>query len=83
MLIQIWSLEHIGTIGGGVESISLVQPKMLKSTVIESGLSKSHPHIWMPMIQTADIIATKYVICVHACCDHSINVFGDLLSIME
>jgi acetyl-CoA C-acetyltransferase len=33
---------------------------MLKNTVIETGLSKSHPHIWMPMIQTADIIATKF-----------------------
>ncbi len=47
-------------IGGGVDSISLVQPKMAANIVIESKLKKTFPAIWMPMIETADIVAKKY-----------------------
>eukprot|EP00602_Paraphysomonas_sp_CaronLab_P000597 CAMPEP_0185023360 /NCGR_PEP_ID=MMETSP1103-20130426/6037_1 /TAXON_ID=36769 /ORGANISM="Paraphysomonas bandaiensis, Strain Caron Lab Isolate" /LENGTH=397 /DNA_ID=CAMNT_0027555921 /DNA_START=54 /DNA_END=1247 /DNA_ORIENTATION=+ len=47
-------------IGGGVDSISLVQPKMVKGVVPERKLLKSYPAIWMPMIETADIVAARY-----------------------
>jgi acetyl-CoA C-acetyltransferase len=36
-------------IGGGLDSISLVQPKMIKGAVVEKSLMKSHPALWMPM----------------------------------
>jgi len=47
-------------IGGGVDSISMVQPKMIKGAVVEKKLWKSHPALWMPMIETADIVAKRY-----------------------
>ena len=47
-------------IGGGLDSISLVQPKMIKGVVVEKSLLKAHPALWMPMIETADIVATRY-----------------------
>jgi acetyl-CoA C-acetyltransferase len=47
-------------IGGGVDSISLVQPKMVKGVVVEQELMKSHPAIWMPMIETADIVSRVF-----------------------
>jgi acetyl-CoA C-acetyltransferase len=47
------------TIGGGVESISLVQtPEMRVSPDRE--LLEMHPTIYMPMLQTAEIVATRY-----------------------
>ena len=47
-------------IGGGLDSISLVQPKMIKGVVVDKALMKAHPALWMPMIDTADIVATRY-----------------------
>jgi len=47
-------------IGGGVDSISLVQPKMVKGAVIDKKLIKSYPALWMPMIDTADLVAKRY-----------------------
>lgn len=47
-------------VAGGVESISLVQPLVAKTTATEAQLLKSCPALWMPMIQTADIIAARY-----------------------
>ncbi len=47
-------------IGGGVDSISLVQPKLAKGVVVERTLMKKYPAIWMPMIETADIVAKRY-----------------------
>ena len=47
-------------IGGGLDSISLVQPKMVKGVVVDRSLMKTHPALWMPMIDTADIVATRY-----------------------
>lgn len=47
-------------IGGGVDSISLVQPKMVKGAVTEAKLMKTYPALWMPMIETADIVAQRY-----------------------
>jgi len=38
----------------------LVQPKMVKGAVVERKLMKSYPALWMPMIETADIVAQRY-----------------------
>jgi acetyl-CoA C-acetyltransferase len=53
-------------IGGGVDSITLVQPKAFnpKAGVVEKTLFQ-HPvykALWMPMIDTADLVATRYKI---------------------
>jgi acetyl-CoA C-acetyltransferase len=45
---------------GGVESISLVQPKRQKSMVKEAWLAQHKPALWMPMIDTAEIVARRY-----------------------
>lgn len=47
-------------VAGGVESISLVQPVVAKTTQPEASLLKSHPALWMPMIETADILAHRH-----------------------
>lgn len=47
-------------IGGGIDSISLVQPKMVKGVVVEKKLMKTMPALWMPMIDTADLVAQRY-----------------------
>ncbi|MGE3251774.1 MAG: acetyl-CoA C-acyltransferase [Hyphomonadaceae bacterium] len=49
-------------VGGGVESISLVQMsgKQNRHHIIESKLAGSMPALWMPMIETADIVAERY-----------------------
>lgn len=48
------------TVGCGVESISLVQPVVAKTTVPEAHLMARWPALWMPMIETADILAARY-----------------------
>jgi acetyl-CoA C-acetyltransferase len=47
---------------GGVESISLVQLGGHMNTYFftEEKLMKSRPDLWMPMIETADIVAERY-----------------------
>jgi len=47
-------------VGGGLDTISLVQQKMIKGAVVERKLMKSHPALWMPMIDTADLVAERY-----------------------
>ncbi|KAI6244253.1 Acetyl-CoA C-acyltransferase [Aphelenchoides fujianensis] len=49
-------------IGGGVESISLVQGggHMNRFHITEEKLMKTHPALWMAMIDTADIVAKRY-----------------------
>jgi len=47
-------------VGGGLDSISLVQPKMVKGAVVERKLMKTFPALWMPMIETAELVATRY-----------------------
>lgn len=49
-------------VGGGLDSISLCQPKMVKGVVVERQLMKTHPALWMPMIDTADLVAARYKI---------------------
>ena len=47
-------------IGGGVESISLVQEHLNKYRLTEDFLLAHKPALWMPMIDTADIVAKRY-----------------------
>ena len=47
-------------IGGGVESISLVGPNSNKTRLRNDWLSSNLPGIYMPMIETADIVAERY-----------------------
>jgi acetyl-CoA C-acetyltransferase len=49
-------------IAGGVESISLVQSHLNQHHFTEDWLSQHKPELWMPMIETADIVAKRYAI---------------------
>ena len=46
-------------VGGGLESISLVQDPN-RQPVYEDWLKEHKPALWMPMIETADIVAARY-----------------------
>lgn len=49
------------TIGGGIESISLVQnDKMNVSRMVDKALVAKQPNIYMPMLQTAEVVAKRY-----------------------
>ncbi|MEX0921752.1 MAG: acetyl-CoA C-acyltransferase [Rhodovibrionaceae bacterium] len=52
--------ELPAAVGGGVESISLVQPRRQKGMVQEAWLAEHKPELWMPMIETAEVIAKRY-----------------------
>ncbi len=48
-------------VGGGVESISMVQtPEMRVGT--DPSLVKMHPHVYMSMLETAEVVAQRYSI---------------------
>jgi acetyl-CoA C-acetyltransferase len=47
------------TIGGGVESISLVQTQEMR-VAPDPELLKMHANIYMPMLQTAEVVAARY-----------------------
>jgi len=47
-------------VGGGLESISLVQPRRQEGLVKENWLEEHKPSLWMPMIETAEIVARRY-----------------------
>ena len=50
-------------IGGGVESISLVQNEHMNThKMIDKNLVKVHKDIYIPMLQTAEIVAKRYEI---------------------
>jgi acetyl-CoA C-acetyltransferase len=49
-------------VAGGVESISLVQEHINKFRYTEEWLMEHKPALWMPMIETADIVAGRYKI---------------------
>jgi acetyl-CoA C-acetyltransferase len=49
-------------VAGGVESISLVQPNLNKTRYTEPWLLENKPAVWMPMIETADIVSERYKI---------------------
>jgi len=47
-------------IGGGLESISLVQPNMNTKFYMDDEVMKIKPAVYMAMIETADIVAKRY-----------------------
>ncbi|WP_029044153.1 acetyl-CoA C-acyltransferase [Cupriavidus sp. WS] len=47
-------------VAGGVESISLVQPVRARTTVREAWLDEHLPSIYMPMNDTAQVVADRY-----------------------
>jgi acetyl-CoA C-acetyltransferase len=47
-------------VGAGVESISLVQGSLNINHITEEKLMQTYPALWMPMIDTADIVAARY-----------------------
>jgi acetyl-CoA C-acetyltransferase len=47
-------------VGGGVESISLVAPSTNRAHEKEDWLLDKKPELWMPMLQTAEIVAKRY-----------------------
>jgi acetyl-CoA C-acetyltransferase len=58
-----YRVQHEGakvTVGGGVESISLVQNPEVDTLKKEDWLSEHKPSIWMSMIDTAETVAKRY-----------------------
>ena len=48
-------------IGGGIESISLVQNEHMNThRIIDKNLVAKHKHVYMPMLQTAEVVAKRY-----------------------
>src|SRR6202048_1740574 len=47
-------------VAGGLESIPLTQEGGRSGPVTEDGLLAHKPEVWMPMIETADIVAARY-----------------------
>jgi acetyl-CoA C-acetyltransferase len=47
-------------VAGGVESISLVQNTINTNHYTEEWLMEHKPELWMPMLQTAEIVAQRY-----------------------
>src|SRR6266481_1161182 len=47
-------------VAGGLESVSLTQEGGRAGPVTEDWLLAHKPEVWMPMIQTADIVAARY-----------------------
>src|SRR3546814_3319397 len=50
-----------GVVAGGVESISMVQTKEMRATP-DPELLAMVPDIYMPMLQTAEVVAKRYSI---------------------
>jgi acetyl-CoA C-acetyltransferase len=58
-----YRVQHEGarvTVGGGVESISLVQNPEVDTLKKEDWLTEHKPAIWMSMIDTAETVAKRY-----------------------
>jgi acetyl-CoA C-acetyltransferase len=50
-------------VGGGLDSISLVQTKKMNlDRYVDENLILKHEHIYMPMLQTAEVVAKRYKI---------------------
>ncbi len=47
-------------VAGGLESISLVQNNMNTHHLTEEELMREKPELWMPMIDTAEVVARRY-----------------------
>jgi len=48
------------SVGAGVESISMVGPLVAKTTVPDQRMLERYPAMYMPMIETADILSRRY-----------------------
>eukprot|EP01134_Creolimax_fragrantissima_P002614 CFRG2614T1 len=59
-------------VAGGVDSVSLVQNALVSGMVPERKLMKEYPGIWMPMIQTADLVGHRYGISRERCDEYSL-----------
>jgi len=54
-------LDHVPVmVAGGVETISLMQNSQNQYNYHEEWLMRHKPELWMPMIDTADIVAERY-----------------------
>jgi len=54
-------VDHVPVmVAGGVESISLTQNHTNRFRLKDPFLEQTKPEIWMPMIETADIVAKRY-----------------------
>ncbi len=61
-------------VGGGVESISLVQNKLMNmSRIPDPRLLEAHPDVHMPMLQTAEVVAYRYGISRDACDEYALQ----------
>ncbi len=53
----------IVAVGGGLESISLVQTDQINTShVVDDSLVAMHSQVYMPMLQTAEVVAARYKI---------------------
>ena len=53
--------EHDILVAGGLESISLVQNEHANMyRVVDKNLTAKHQHIYMPMLDTAEVVAKRY-----------------------
>lgn len=57
---QIRNCDAETIVAGGVESISLVQPVLNMADYEEAWLKSHKPEVWMPMIETAEVVARRY-----------------------
>ena len=59
-------------IGGGVESISMVQTPQMR-VAPDKELLAMHPDVYMPMLQTAEVVAKRYNISRDVCDDYALQ----------
>lgn len=60
------------TIGGGLESISLIQTPEMRAAV-DPALQARHPDVYMPMLQTAEVVGARYGVSRDACDDYALQ----------
>ena len=66
-------VDHMDiTIGGGVESISMVQTPQMR-VGRDDELVAMHKDVYMPMLQTAEVVAKRYNIGRDACDDYALQ----------
>ena len=59
-------------VAGGMESISLVQNEHMNMyRAADPAVLETHPHIYMPMIDTAEVVAERYGISREACDEYA------------
>ncbi|MEC3909535.1 acetyl-CoA C-acyltransferase [Sphingobium sp. CR2-8] len=69
---QIISDQMDVTVAGGLESISLIQTPDLRFA-LDPQLQALHPDIYMPMLQTAEVVGARYKIGREACDDYALQ----------